>query len=215
MPMSQMKILDLFSGSGSFSLAFKDRGHRVTTIDIEEKFHPDIAMDVFKLTPRQVTLGGFDVVLASPPCTCFSVASIGTHWMGGKEAYIPKTNAAMISIALVEHTKSLVSYIKPRFFVMENPRGVLRKLNCVKDLPRETVWYCQYGDERAKPTDLFGTLPFSFIPKICHNGATDHASAPRGARSGTQGRNGAYERSKIPYNLSLKLCLAMELDSPC
>ena len=44
-----MKVLDLFSGLGGFSQAFKDRGHKVTTLDNNPEFNPDICIDIMML----------------------------------------------------------------------------------------------------------------------------------------------------------------------
>jgi hypothetical protein len=107
------------------------------------------------------------------------------------------------TIEIIDHYKK----INPNLiWYMENPRGVLRKLPVVKDLPiRHTVTYCQYGDERMKPTDIW-TNNKNWKPKpMCKNGATCHISAPRGSKTGTQGRKGAYERSKIPEQLCLEV----------
>jgi hypothetical protein len=44
---------------------------------------------------------------------------------------------------------------------------------------------------------------------MCKNGDPCHVAAPRGSRTGTQGRSNAYERSKIPDELCqeiLKSC---------
>ena len=82
----------------------------------------------------------------------------------------------------------------------------------MQEFKRYTVWYCQYGDDRAKPTDIW-TNSKTWIPRPeCHNYKYDkqgniinkhchHESARRGAKTGTQGKNGHYERSKIPYEL--------------
>jgi len=42
---------------------------------------------------------------------------------------------------------------------------------------------------------------------ICFNGNKHchHEEAPRGSRTGTQGKNGSYERSKIPEALCLEI----------
>jgi hypothetical protein len=146
-----------------------------------------------------------DFIWASPPCTAFSVASIGHHWTGGKGAYIPKTEAAVTSQRLVAHTRRLIENLEPRLgFVMENPRGVLRKLPVLEDLPRKTVTYCQYGDDRMKPTDLWTNLDWE--PRaMCKNGDSCHTAAPRGSRTGTQGRAGAKDRSMVPYELGLEI----------
>ena len=44
-----MKVLDLFAGLGGFSEAFRQRGHQVITVDVEEKFHPDICIDILDM----------------------------------------------------------------------------------------------------------------------------------------------------------------------
>ena len=75
---------------------------------------------------------------------------------------------------------------------------------------RNTVTYCQYGDERMKPTDIW-TNSDVWVPRpMCKNGSPCHVAAPRGSKTGTQGRSNAYERSKIPEDLCreiLKSCL--------
>ena len=70
----------------------------------------------------------------------------------------------------------------------------------MQDLPRSTVTYCQYGESRMKPTDLWHNLPWT-PRQICKNGMDCHESAPRGSQSGTQGLKGNYERSKVPSEL--------------
>ncbi len=146
-----MRVLDLFSGLGGFSQAFKKRGHFVTTVDFDSVFNPNIVEDIMKLDSDFFAY--YDVILASPPCNCFSVASISTHWTGGKKAYLPKTEAALDSMKLVRHTISLIEDMEPSYWYLENPRGILRKI-IGKSI--RTIWLCQFGDERAKPTDLWG-----------------------------------------------------------
>jgi len=146
-----------------------------------------------------------DIIWASPPCTGFSVAAIGHHWSGGKGAYIPKTETAKLGIELVRKTLEIIEHFQPTFWFMENPRGVLRKLDVVKGLNKQSVTYCQYGDERMKPTDIW-TNSIMWTPKpMCKNGDPCHVAAPRGSRTGTQGRANAYERSKIPAELCLEI----------
>ena len=70
---------------------------------------------------------------------------------------------------------------------------------------RQGVTYCQYGDDRMKPTDIW-TNSDTWIPRpMCKNGDSCHISAPRGSRTGTQGLANAYERSKIPEQLCLEI----------
>ena len=71
----------------------------------------------------------------------------------------------------------------------------------MQGLPRYTVTYCQYGDERMKPTDIWTNHPAPCFKPRCKNGDPCHVSAPRGARTGTQGLKGSKERSVIPEEL--------------
>ena len=142
-----------------------------------------------------------DIIWASPPCTAFSVASIGYHWKGGYRAYKPKTKFANKSQQLVKHTLHLIKELKPKYWYIENPRGLLRKMPFMANIPRYTVTYCQYGDKRMKPTDIWTNHYDSQFKPPCSNGDDCHVSAPRGSRTGTQGLEDSTERAKIPEKL--------------
>ena len=114
-------MLDLFSGLEGWSQAFRDRGHDVLTLDMDPRFNSDFCIDIREFGTLHLPWKP-DIVLASPPCNAFSVASIGKHWGGGKKAYVPKSEGAKLGIELVEHTKDLIRAIDPDYFVIENPR---------------------------------------------------------------------------------------------
>ena len=156
-----------------------------------------------------------NIIWASPPCQAFSVASISSHWTGGKGAYVPKTQKAVLSQKWVAKTISIIKFLNPEFFYIENRRGVLRKLPVInnEDYIRNTIWYCQYGDKRAKPTDIW-TNDFAWRPKpVCKNGNPDchHERAPRGSRTGTQGLKGNYERSIVPSELCREILYTIKM----
>jgi site-specific DNA-cytosine methylase len=213
-----MKVLDLFSGLGGWSQAFKDRGHDVVTVDIEKKFNPTICKDIMQISQSDFNGSKFDVILASPPCNCFSVASIYRHWNEDKTI---KDNGELEAIRVVLHTIELIQALKPKFWVMENPTGMLRK---VIGFPHYEISQCRYGRKIMKPTDLWGRLPESFIAKKCNPGNADHEKASRSSKSGVQGINNSFsnlgmrgkdERAKIAYGLSYSVCIACEKEIPC
>lgn len=209
-----MRVLDLFAGTGSSTAAFEAHGHTVVRVELDPQHEATLHADVRALTAdgvRDLCGGTPDFVWASPPCTTFSVASIGHHWAQGGVAPVPKTEAAVEGQQLVQATLDLIQALGVRHWLMENPRGMLRKLPVVRALNRWTVTYCQYGDERQKPTDLWGVMPRTWLPfPPCQPGASCHVAAPRGARTGTQGRKGSVDRSRVPYRLSDEIRIALE-----
>ena len=143
-------------------------------------------------------------------------------YVDGKWVTLPQTPEAEHALAMVRKTVEIIDYFQPRYYVMENPKALLRKTEAIPYLIH-TVWYCHYGEKRAKPTDLWGHFPESLVlSPECHNQreshppvdccCRDHTSAPRGSRTGTQGMN-REESAKIPYPLALAFCEAAEHDS--
>jgi len=197
-----MKILDLFSGLGGFSQAFEDRGHSVFTIDNEPHFTTTLCADIMDIEPKNLPFTP-DVILASPPCNCFSVASIGKHWENGQ----PDPNT-LKAIALVKHTLNLIYDLRPRYWFLENPRAMLRT---IIGNPPVTVFFAQYGENRLKPTDIWGRHPKGFKDmQITDKTLLDYEKAPRGSKRGTQRITSPEERARIPYQLSLTICKLCE-----
>lgn len=203
-----MLIFDFFSGTGSSTQAFKDAGHTVITFELDPQFESTETADINDLYAADLIrkYGQPDFIWASPPCTAFSVASMGHHWVNGGDNPLPRTEAAAESMVLVMNTRRLIETLNPRYgFIIENPRWMLRKLSVLRDLPRATVTYCQYGDSRQKPTDLWGWVDGWMPRPMCSPGAACHEAAPRGSKSGTQGLANAKTRSMIPYALGMEL----------
>ena len=196
-----MKVLELFAGSCSFSNVAATYGFETYTTDhwqYDTKINQIV--DIFNFNINKVPFKP-DIIWASPPCTTFSIASCGKHWTapdksGNRE---PKTEAAETGLLMLEQTIWIISNLQPKYYFIENPRGLMRKMPQVEHLPRYTVSYCQYGDKRMKPTDIWTNLKFD--AKMCKNGMPCHEAAPRGSKTGTQGLKNNYERSKIPYLL--------------
>lgn len=208
-----MKILELFSGTESFSKVAKERGHETFTIDNDESFKPDLCKSVIDLTIEDIPFKP-DVIWASPPCQRFSVASIYRHWIDGK----PKHEGTWESLMLVAKTISLILALKPEYYIIENPRGMLRKQPMMISLHRDTVTYCQYGAKTQKPTDLWNNLNHNFKP-MCKPGSSCHEKASRGSKKGIQGINNSFSnlgskgkvlRAVVPKELCLEIIKEIE-----
>ena len=200
-----MIVYDLFAGTGSATKAFEDAGHTVIKFDIDKRFDAE-RVDLSQVTAAELIAqyGQPDFVWASPPCTTFSVASMGFHWASGGDKPVPKTEAAIHGIALAKQAVKLVHDLNPKHgWVIENPRGMMRKMEFMLPLKRQTITYCQYGLDRQKPTDIWTNTNWTARP-MCKKGSPCHIAAPSGSTTGTQGM-AKWRAGVVPYELSKEL----------
>lgn len=202
-----MKLLELFAGTRSISKAFERAGHETYSVEWNKDFENiTLYEDINNLTAERIIelCGGVpDVIWASPDCTTYSVAAISHHRTRNEHTgnLEPKTAYATFCDVTNCHVLDLIRQLNPKYWFIENPRGGLRKMDFMKGLPRYTVTYCQYGDTRMKPTDIWTNHPNPRFRPMCKNGMPCHISAPRGAKTGTQGIKGSALRSQIPAKL--------------
>lgn len=207
-----MNILELFAGSRSIGNIADEKGFNVFSVDWTDYNNIDLQIDIGELRMLDVPFIP-DVVWSSPDCTTYSIAACSTHRTKTKQ---PKSDYAIKCDTINQHWIGLIKQwlvINPDMvFFIENPRGMMRHMDWMQEFDRHTVWYCTYGDSRAKPTDIW-TNSKTWKPRpMCRNYKYDsdgniidkhchHESARRGARTGTQGKKGSYQRSKIPKEL--------------
>lgn len=208
---NRIKIVEFFAGSRSVGNCAEKKGMKVFSIDWKPFEKIDYVGDVEEMKTEDVPFIP-DVVWGSPDCTTYTVAAIRTHRNGVE----PKSDYAKKCDSVNKHFLEMIEkwlLINPEMvFFIENPRGMLRKMPFMQKLKRHTVWYCQYGDDRAKPTDIW-TNSESWMPRpMCHNGNKNchHQPAPRGSKTGTQGRKGSIDRSKIPIELCNEILCSVE-----
>lgn len=209
-----MKTVELFAGTQSFSKVARELGHETFCVDNNDKFENDMTLDLLDMEMLEIgnnpilfkKICEADIVWMSPPCTTFSMAAGNTHWNANRT---PKTQAAIDAkkfLKLCWEVAEICNNNNKAFFI-ENPRARARWF--LPEGCRKTAWYCQYGDSRAKPTDIWTNLDWT--PKTCHNFLKNkpkhchHEAAPRGSRTVTQGLKDNMERSVIPSQLFLEI----------
>lgn len=187
------------------------------TADFDEKFEPDICADVLDLMPDDFD-GHYDLIWASPPCTYFTIARIWDYWTKGPNGKnsVPDHKSISDHVKLVFHTVWLINKLNSEWWIVENPRAMLRKI--LPFPPTCTVDYCAYGSTWKKPTDFFGEIPDSFEPKKCGHevahgrmGKQTNEDAPknRGGGIGDLTRDPS-KRAEVPYELSRSIKESVE-----
>ena len=208
-----MKVLELFAGTRSIGKAFEEKGHEVFSVEWDRSFENiDLYKDIYELSAKEIleNFGKPDVIWASPDCSSYSIAAISHHRKREENGNLaPVSEYAKFCDRVNQHTLNLIMTLSPKYWFIENPRGGMRKMDFMHGLPRYTVTYCQYGDTRMKPTDIWTNQPNPKFKPMCKNGEQCHEKAPRGSRTGTQGLKGSKERSVISVELCrhiVKIC---------
>ena len=140
-----MRILELFSGTGSVGNVCRRLGCEVTSLDRD--MPADIRMDILDWHYASLPPNSFDIIWASPPCTEYSRA---------KTVGVRKLDEAN---AIVKRTLEIIRYFNPRHWMMENPQtGLLKHQSVVADLPYNDLDYCKYGMPYRKRTRLWNNI---------------------------------------------------------
>ena len=140
-----MKILELFAGSRSIGKVADSRGHDVFSVDINDFKDIDLVIDILDLEFDFLMenlfnkgIDNIDMIWASPPCTYFSVASIGHHW---NENHTPKSDEAILGMKVLNKTLDIIKWFPDAIYYIENPTGKMRRK--IKGIDRRKITYCR------------------------------------------------------------------------
>ena len=177
-----MRVLELFSGSGSISKICKERDWECVSLDIDGR--ADINIDIMKWDyVNAFPVGYFDYIHASPPCETFS--NLRRSWIGRKlkqhgDIIITKeildNDMETIGVPLLRKTQDIIFHFEPTYWTIENPQGKMK--NYMKGIPHYIIDYCMYSDWGYKKTTIFWTNIEGFEPKRC-NGHCENMSNGR------------------------------------
>ena len=210
-----MRLLDLFTGSGSVARAAEELGYEVTSLDINEKCEPDICADILEFDYTQYAPGSFDVIWASPPCDKFSKACFSNIGRYGITRETLLRDIHLIGLPILRRTEDIIRYLKPRKYFIENP--ATGRMKDFVSLPNETYTldYCAYSDwGYRKRTNVFTNVR-GFQPKLCAGfGVCPNTEGGRHKKSvignkkdrkGTGGSGDKSQRHAVPKDLILEL----------
>ena len=132
-----MRLLELFSGTGSVRKAVGDRFDEIISIDILQKFQPTECCDILKWDFKKYPTGYFDCIWASPPCTEYS------RIKGNGKRY----QNLILADSIVKRTIEIIDYFKPQKWFIENPQtGLLKDRDFMLGIPFYDVDYCRFSD---------------------------------------------------------------------
>lgn len=165
-----MRILELFSGTGSVGKIAKEKGWEVVSLDLKGA---DINTNILDWDyKKDYKEGDFDVIWASPPCNTFSLlraSNIGRKLKAHNGEVFTKelleNDIQTIGIPILRKAEEIIDYFKPKHWFIENPdTGQMKKYVA---RPFYVVDYCRYADwGYKKPTRIWTNLE-GFIPKRC------------------------------------------------
>ena len=154
-----MKLLELFSGTGSVGKVAKELGYDVVWLDLK---NADINADILQWNYKQFKPNEFKIIWASPPCIEYSRA---------KTTGIRKIDYAN---SIVKKTIEIINYFNRSVWFIETPQmGLLKQQDFMKDFDYYDVDYCKYGMEYRKRTRIWTNLkdwmPRPLCKKDCGN----------------------------------------------
>ncbi len=166
-----MRVLELFSGTGSVGKVCKERGYEVISLDLN---NADINIDIMEWDYKQFEPNHFDIIWSSPPCHTFSKCR--RSWVGRKlKAFgddivtheMLDSDMLKRGVPLLRKAQEIIAYFKPKQWFIENPAtGKMKEF--LTDLPHYDVDYCRYCDWGYRKRTRIWTNKKDFVPKLCN-----------------------------------------------
>ena len=140
-----IKVLELFSGTGSVGKCCDELGWESVSVDMI--LPADHQCDIMNFDYKQYPKDYFDIVWASPPCTEYSAMN---YCRPEKTPDIQGANK------IVKRTLEIIEYFDCEYWFLENPQtGTLKNQSFMGDLPYYDVDYCKYTNPIRKRTRIW------------------------------------------------------------
>lgn len=211
-----MKVLELFSGTGSVGKCCKELGYETLSLDIDGR--ADINMSILDWDYKAYPRDEFDIIWASPPCATFSnlqYSNVGRK-VNGEILTRDKIQENMIAIGdpLVKKALEIIKYFNPPLWFLENPNtGRLKEREYMSGIPYYIVDYCMYCQWGYRKRTRIWTNKCDWEAKVCDGKGTcgnmvgDKRMKHRTNVSGDDTRTCLDDRYRIPEDLIYSLLL--------
>tara|TARA_R100001509_G_scaffold112481_2_gene67893 strand:+ start:1895 stop:2500 length:606 start_codon:yes stop_codon:yes gene_type:complete len=193
-----IKVLELFSGTGSVGKCCSSLGWEVVSVDM--LLPADHQVDIMEFNYKQYKKDEFDIVWASPPCTEYSKAK-----SQGKRK-IDEANKIVLK------TIEIINYFDCVYWFIENPQtGLLKNQSFMKDFHFVDGDYCMYGLPYRKRTRFWTNKECDLLlcDKQCGSFIDGRHIGSAGCGGQGQGHKKSY--SNKSYKLTEKYAIPEDL----
>jgi len=199
-----MRLLELFSGTGSVGKVAHALGYEVISLDLADA---TICCDILDWDYKAAfSVGHFDIIWASPPCNTFSKMRHSNIGRYGVTMETIERDISNIGLPILRRTLEIIDYYKPGLYFIENPQT--GKMKDYIDRPYYDVDYCKYSDWGMRKRTRIWTNKIGFEPKVCNKDCGyildgRHIRAAAGGNKNTKGQGGLDKRLRyrIPESL--------------
>ena len=166
-----MRVLELFSGTGSVGRVCKELDYETVSVDISMPATHKI--NIMEFDYKQYPQDHFDIVWASPPCESYSSLQRSFYGRMRKgELFSKEKHMALQDEAdkLVLKALEIIKYFKPKYWFLENPAtGNLKNRKIMQDINYYDYDYCKYSNWGYRKRTRFWTNRTDLSPKLCKN----------------------------------------------
>lgn len=166
----RLTSLELFSGNATVSKVLESEFNFTThTLDFRKEMNPSICADFMTWDYKAAFKPGeIDFLWASPDCKTWSLAT-HKHRVPLTRRGVPTTNPlepiteyAKLCDKMIVRLIEVIDYLKPKRWIIENPRGRLRYFPPMKRLEQKNhllcAYYSNYGHYMRKRTDFWSNV---------------------------------------------------------
>ena len=159
-----MRLLNLFSGTDSVAIPWREAGHEVISVDIDPRYNPEICEDILQLSYCKLPIP--DVIWARPPCDQYARSRT--------RAKTPRNLA--LADSLVAKALEIITYFQQLnpdliWFIENGDSTLLWGREVARDLTNYVVLdYCQYnGPGYRKRTRIAHSENLHWVPRpLCN-----------------------------------------------
>ena len=158
----QMRLLNLFSGTDSVAMPWRENNHEVVSVDIDPRYQPEINEDILQVAYCKIPVP--DIIWASPPCDQYSRC----RTRGPPRNLVLADSLVAKAIEIIQYFEKLNPSLI--WFIENGDSTLLWTREVAKDLKNYVVLdYCAYGKPFRKRTRLAISDNLTWIPRpLCN-----------------------------------------------